>query len=68
MRFIEGVPNYGQEFVRLNRFLQERPAARIEYSFFIRFPVTSGQDNYRDGLEINVCLQRVQDNKAIPGR
>ena len=68
MRFIEGVPNYGQEFIRLNRFLQERSAAGIEYTFFVCFPVTPGQDDYRDGREINVCFQRVQDDKAIPGR
>jgi hypothetical protein len=49
MRFIEGVPNYGQEFIRLNRFLQKRSAAGIEYTFFVCFSVTPGQDDYRDG-------------------
>ena len=68
MRFIEGVPNYGQEFIRLNRFLQKRSAASVEYTFFVCFPVTPGQDDYRDGREIKVCFQRIQDNKAIPGR
>ena len=56
MRFIERVPNYGQEFICLNRFLQESSAAGIEYTFFVCFPVTPGQDDYRDGREVEVCF------------
>lgn len=52
MLFIERLPDYGQEFIRLNRFLQEGPAAGIEYTFFVCYPVTTGQDDYRDGREI----------------
>ncbi len=67
MRFIERVPNYSQEFISLNRFLQESSAASIENTFFICSPVTPGQDDYRDGREIDICFQRIQDNKPIPG-
>jgi len=68
MRFIERVLNYGQEFIRLNRFLQESSAASIEYTLFVRFPVTPGQNDYRDGREIAVCFQYIQNNEPIPGR
>ena len=68
MLFIERLPNQGQEFISLNRFLQESSAASIEYTFFVRFPVTPGQDDYRDGREIDVRFQSIQDNEPIPGR
>jgi hypothetical protein len=42
MRFIERVPNYGQEFIILDRLLQESSSASIEYTFFVCSPVTPG--------------------------
>jgi hypothetical protein len=48
MRFIERVLNYGQEFIRLNRFLQEGFATGIEHTFFVGSPVAPGQHDYRD--------------------
>ena len=68
MLFIERLPNYGQEFIRLNRFLQESFGASIEYTFFVCSPVTPGQDDYRDGREIYGCFQYIQDNEPIPDR
>ena len=66
--FIERVPNYGQEFIRLNRFLQERSAAGIEHTRFVGSPVTPGQDNYRNGRKVDVVFQNIQDNEPISGR
>ncbi len=66
--FSERLTNDGQEFIRLNRFWQESSAAGIEYTFFVCFPVTPGQDDYRDGRKIEVCFQCIQDNEPIPGR
>ena len=66
--FIERVPNYGQEFIRLNWFLQESSAASIEYTLFVCSPVTPGQDDYRNGREFKVFFQYIQDNEPIPGR
>jgi len=40
----------------------------MEYTFFVCTPVTSGQDDYRDGREIEVCFQYIQDNEPIPVR
>ena len=68
MRFIERVLNYSQEFIRLNRFLQEGSAAGIEYPFFICVPVTPRQDDYRDGREIDVFFQKIQNDEPISGR
>ena len=68
MRCIERVANYGEEFISLNRLLQESSTAGIEYAFFVCSPVTPGQDDYRDGREIGVCFQYIQDNEPIPGR
>ena len=66
--FIERLPNYGQELIRLNRFRQENSGAGIEYTFFVCSPVTPGQDDDRDGRETAVCFQCIQDNEPIPGR
>jgi hypothetical protein len=51
MFFIERLPNHGQEFISLNRFLQESSGASIEYTFFVCSPVTPGQDDYLNGRE-----------------
>ena len=40
MRFTERLPNYGQEFIGLNRFRQESSGTSMEYTFFVRSPVT----------------------------
>jgi hypothetical protein len=48
MFFIERLPNHGQEFISLNRLLQEGSRASIEYTFFVCSPVTPGQDDYRN--------------------
>jgi hypothetical protein len=42
--FIEGLPNHGQEFISLNRLLQESSRASIEYTFLVCSPVTPRQD------------------------
>ena len=65
--FIERVPNYGQEFIGLNWFLQEGSAASTEYTFFVCSAVTPGQDDYRNRREIDVFFQYIQDNEPIPG-
>jgi hypothetical protein len=49
MFFIERLPNYGQEFISLNRLLQESSSTSIEYTVLACSPVTPGQDDYRDG-------------------
>jgi hypothetical protein len=67
MFFIEGLPNHGQQFITLNRLLQESSRASIEYTFLVCSPVTPGQDDYRDGREMEVCFQHIQDNEPIPG-
>jgi hypothetical protein len=68
MRFIERVANYGQEFISLNRLLQESSAASVEYTLFVCSPVTPGQDDYRDGRESEVFFQYIQDNEPVPVR
>jgi hypothetical protein len=68
MLFVERPPNHGQEFIRLNRFLQESLGAGIKDTFFVCSPVTSGQNDYRDGRQIEVCFQHIQDNESIPDR
>ena len=42
MFFIERLPNYGQEFITLNRLLQESSRTSVEYTFFVGSPVTPG--------------------------
>jgi hypothetical protein len=64
----ERLPNYCQEFIRLNWLLQESSAASIEYTFFGCSPITPGQDDYRNRREIEVCFQYIQDNETIPVR
>jgi hypothetical protein len=66
--FNESLANYGREFISLNWLLQESSAASIEYTFFGCSPVTPGQDDYRNGREVEVCFQYIQDNEPIPVR
>jgi hypothetical protein len=68
MFLIERSSNYCQEFIGLNRLLQESSAASIQYTFFVCSPVTPGQDDYRNGREIEVRFQYIQDNEPIPVR
>ena len=67
MFVVERSPNYGQEFITLNRLLQESFRAGIQYTFLVCLPVTPRQHDHRDGRKIEVCFQYVQDNEPIAG-